>query len=151
MTTGNSPIGSLTYPSMGSLAARLLRTRPDVPPYVALGGKGSTAYAGYLGASYNPFIVEGLTVGKKGQVAPSKTQMRGVILPSGFPLDQLENREKLLKGFDRGLAALDQAPGLGEGLDTFHKKALDILRSDQTRKALELEREPASVRERYGM
>jgi hypothetical protein len=152
MTTGNSPIGSLTFPSLGSLAARLLPVRPDLPPYVAVGGKGSATYAGYLGAAYNPFIVEGLTAGKNGRVATTgKISIRGVVLPTGFTLDQLENREKLLKGFDRGLAALDQAPGLGDGLDTFHKKALNILRSDSTRKALELNREPELLRERYGM
>jgi hypothetical protein len=152
MTTGNSPIGSLTFPSLGSLAARLLPGRPDVPPYITVGGKGAAAYAGYLGAAYNPFVVDGLETGKKGKVAaPKQAMMRGVLLPSGFTLEQLENREKLLRGFDRGLAALDQAPGLGQGLDTFHRKALDILRSEQTRTALDLNREPDSVRERYGM
>jgi uncharacterized protein (DUF1501 family) len=151
MTTGNSPIGSLTFPSLGSLAARLLPVRPDLPPYVAVGGKGAAAYAGYLGTAYNPFIVEGLTAGKTGKVPlTGKVQMRGVVLPTGFTLEQLENREKLLKGFDRGLAALDQVDGIGAGLDTFHKKALDILRSDRTRQALELNRESESTRERYG-
>ncbi len=152
MTTGNSPIGSLTFPSLGSLAARLLPGQPDLPSYVAVGGKGSATYAGYLGAAYNPFIVEGLSPGKTGKVAStSKPLVRGVVLPTGFTLEQLENREKLLRGFDRGLAALEQAPGLGDGLDTFHKKALEILRSDRTRRALELDREPESLRERYGL
>jgi uncharacterized protein (DUF1501 family) len=151
MTTGNSPIGSLVFPSLGSLAARLLPVRPDLPSYVAVGGEGSATYAGYLGAAYNPFIVEGLTAGKTGKVPlTGKVQMRGVVLPTGFTLEQLENREKLLKGFDRGLAALDQVEGVGAGLDTFHKKALEILRSDRTRTALELNRESASTRERYG-
>src|SRR5207302_7809600 len=105
----------------------------------------------YLGAAFNPFVVEGLSAGKTGRVASgAKPQMGGVVLPTGFTLDQLQKREKLLKGFDRGLAALDQAPGLGDGLDTFHQKALSILRSDRTRTALELDREPESVRERYG-
>jgi hypothetical protein len=152
MTTGNSPIGSLTFPSLGSLAGRLLPVRPDLPGYVTLGGKGAAHYAGYLGAAYNPFVVDGLPAGKTGRVATTtRPQMRGVVLPEGFTLEQLENRERLLKGFDRGLAALDQAPGLGDGLDTFHKKALDILRSDRTRRALEVDRETESVRERYGM
>src|SRR5689334_377220 len=83
MTTGNSPIGSLTFPSLGSLAARLLPVRPDLPPYVAVTGKGSATYAGYLGAAYNPFIVEGLAAGKKGRIATTgKVSMRGVVLPT---------------------------------------------------------------------
>ena len=152
MTTGNSPIGALTFPSIGSLAARLLPTRPDLPPYVSLGGKGAAAYAGYLGAAFNPFVVEPLAADKSGFVPlATKAQMRGVVLPTGFTLDQLENREKLRTGFDRGLAALDQTPGVGDGLDAFHKKALHILRSDRTRAALELDREPEAVRQRYGL
>jgi hypothetical protein len=152
MTTGNSPIGSLTFPSLGSLAARLRPGRPDLPPYITLGGKGVAAYAGYLGPGYNPFVVDGLPAGKTGRVAlTTKVQMRGVVLPTGLTLEQLEDRERLLRGFDRGLAALDQAPGLGDGLSEFHQKALNILRSDRTRKALELEREPEALRERYGM
>jgi uncharacterized protein (DUF1501 family) len=152
MTTGNSPIGSLHYPSLGSLAARLLPAKADLPSYVTVGGKGSAAYAGYLGAAYNPFVVEGLPAGKGGKVAPrGKARVRGIVLPAGFSLSQLENRAKLLKGFDRGLAALDQAPGLGEGLDAFRRKALNILRSPKTRKALELHHEREAVRERYGL
>jgi hypothetical protein len=152
LTTGNSPIGSLTFPSLGSLAARLLPVAPDLPGYVAVGGKGSVAYAGYLGATYNPFLVEGLVLGKTGMAAPASTaSIRGITLPAGFTLDRLENRARLLKGFDRGLAALDEVPGLGDGLDAFHRKAMNILRSDRTRKALQLDREPVRLRERYGM
>jgi hypothetical protein len=152
LTTGNSPIGSLTFPSLGSLAARLRPVAPDLPAYVAVGGKGSVSYAGYLGATYNPFLVEGLAVGKTGKAAPaSKASIRGITLPTGFTLDQLENRAKLLKGFDRGLAGLDEVAGVGDGLDAFHRKAMNILRSDRTRRALELDREPLQVRERYGM
>jgi Protein of unknown function (DUF1501) len=152
MTTGNSPIGSLRYPALGSLAARLLPVQPEVPAYVSVGGKGSAAYAGYLGATYNPFIVEGLSAGKGGKISPKSTvQVRGIVLPTGFTLDDLENRVKLLSGFDRGLKALDQASGLGDGFDAFHKKALNILRSEKTRTALDVSRESAATRERYGL
>jgi hypothetical protein len=152
MTTGNSPIGSLRFPSLGSLAARLLPTGKEVPPYVAFGGKGVAAYAGYLGSTYNPFVIEGLTGGKGGKVAPKgKLSVRGIVLPTGFTLAELENRAKLLKGFDQGLKALEQAPGLGDGLDAFQQKAMSILRSDKTRKALDQSRESTTMRERYGL
>jgi uncharacterized protein (DUF1501 family) len=38
-----------------------------------------------------------------------------------------------------------------EGLDTFHKKALEILRSDKTRKAFDLGQEKQTLRQRFGM
>jgi uncharacterized protein (DUF1501 family) len=78
-------------------------------------------------------------------------QVRGIVLPTGFTLAELENRSRLLSGFDRGLKALDQAAGLGDGLDAFHKKAMNILRSGKTRTALDLAREKTATRERYGM
>jgi hypothetical protein len=152
MTTGNSPIGSLRYPSLGSLAARLLPASPEVPSYIAVGGKGAAAYAGYLGTTHNPFVVDGVSGGKGGKVASKASpSVRGIVLPTGFTLEDLENRTKLLEGFDRGLKALEQTSGLGDGLDAFHQKALSILRSDKTRKAFDLGQESAATRERYGL
>ena len=61
MTTGNKPTAALQYPSMGSLAAKLLKTEVGVPPYVTFGDirNGTAGLAGYLGTGYNPFVIEG--------------------------------------------------------------------------------------------
>jgi uncharacterized protein (DUF1501 family) len=153
MTTGNAPTTAVQYPALGSLAARLLPVKEAVPSYVTVGAKVSAGYAGYLGTTYNPFHLEGLASGKGGKVVTKggKSQARGIVLPTGFPLEELENRNRLLQGFDRGLKALDQGTVVGDGLDAFHKKALEILRSDKTRNALDLTREKEATRERYGM
>lgn len=154
MNTGHSPTPALQYPSLGSLVARLVPAERAVPPYVTFSNtRGTAGLAGYLGPTYNPFVVEGAGGGKgKGKtVYRGNPQVRGITLPTGFTLAELENRGRLLEGFDRGLKALDQAPGSGEGLDAFHKKALEILRSDKTKKAFDLDQEQASLRERYGL
>ena len=39
---------------------------------------------------------------------------------------------------DTGFAGLDKSNDLVDGLDTFHQQALEILKSDKTRKALDL-------------
>jgi uncharacterized protein (DUF1501 family) len=125
-----------------------------VPPYVAFGEvrNGAAGLAGYLGTTYNPFMVEGVSGGKGGKVAPKgSAQVRGIVLPTGFTLDELENRVKLLEGFDHGLKALDRSSSLADGLDAFHKKALEILRSDKTKKAFDLNAEPQTTRDLYGM
>lgn len=151
MTTGNAPTPALRYPSLGSLAARLLPAERDVPPYVAFGEARSAAgLAGYLGTTYNPFIVEG--AGKGGKVPPKGgAQVRGIVLPTGFTLQELDNRVRLLEGFDHGVKALDQSSSLADGLDAFHKKALEILHSDKTKKAFDLDAETRATRERYGL
>src|SRR5262249_19357963 len=61
MNTGNKPTPALQYPALGSLASRLLTPEKGVPSFVTFGGPGNNAAgpAGYLGAAYNPFLVEG--------------------------------------------------------------------------------------------
>ncbi|MGE3806545.1 MAG: DUF1501 domain-containing protein [Gemmataceae bacterium] len=147
MTTGNKPTPALQYPALGSLASKLLPTELGVPPYVVFGNLrgGAAGNAGYLGTGYNPFGVEG-SPGR----GNNSMRVRGISLPNGFSLEELENRDKLLRGFDQKFQKLDESADIVDGLDSFHKQALEILRSDKTRKAFDLDAEPASVRERYG-
>lgn len=149
MNTGNKPTPAVQYPALGSLVTRLLPVERGVPPYVTFSElrNGSAGQAGYLGTAYNPFVVEGgVANGPNG----GTVRVRGISLPNGFTLEELENRDKLLQGFDRGFQALDKSADLVDGLDAFHKQALEILRSDKTRKAFNLNLEPQPLRERYG-
>jgi hypothetical protein len=151
MTTGNRPTPALQYPAMGSLVTRLLPPAQGVPPYVSFSElrNGSAGQAGYLGTAYNPFIVEGAGGNGRGRAA-ANLRVRGITLPTGFTLEELENRDRLLRGFDQGFEALDRNADLVDGLDAFHRQALEILRSDRTRNAFNLTQEPDSLRERYG-
>jgi hypothetical protein len=150
MTTGNKPTPALQYPALGSLTTRLLPSEKGVPPYVNFGElrNGAAGQSGYLGTAYNPFIVEGGAGGKGG--GGGNLRVRDIQLPTGFTLEELENRDKLLQGFDSTFQAIDKSPDLVDGLDAFHKQALEILRSDKTKKAFDLTQEQQSLRERYG-
>ncbi len=153
MTTGNRPTPALQYPALGSLAMRLLPAARGVPPYVTFNElrNGSAGQAGYLGTSYNPFIIEGAGNANARNATAANLRVRGITLPTGFTLDDLENRDRLLQGFDRGFQAVDRNADLVDGLDTFHRQALDILRSDRTRTAFNLNQETDTLRQRYGM
>ncbi len=148
MTTGNKPTPAFQYPSLGSLTSRLLKAEQGVPPYVSFSEiRGGTAgVSGYLGTAYNPFIVEG----GGGRGGDGNMRVRGIQLPNGFTLKDLENRDKLLEDFDSSFKKLDKSADLVEGLDAFHKQALEILRSDKTKKAFNLGQESAEMRDRYG-
>jgi hypothetical protein len=154
MITGNRPTPVLRYPALGSLMARLSPAAPGVPSFVAFRGADNTGpppptrnVAGYLGPAYDSFEFEVM-------VAPGESEpvvdTRGVTLPTGFTLDQLENRNGLMQSFDRAFQAADRKADLVDGLDAFHRQALDILRSSQTRKALDLGWAKAELRARYG-
>ncbi len=153
MTTGNKPTPALQYPSMGSLAAKLLPTELGIPPYVTFSDlrNGTAGLAGYLGTGYNPFVIESNGGGGRGKEGRGGGfSVRGLSLRGTFTLEDLERRDRLLQQFDTTFARLEQSNDLIDGLDTFHQQALAILRSDKTRKALDLSQEKPAVREMYG-
>lgn len=154
MTTGNKPTAATQYPAMGSLAAKLLKTEVGVPPYVTFGDvrNGAAGLAGYLGTGFNPFVIEGNGGGggKDGAAKGSGFSVRGLSLKGTFTLEDLEKRDVLLRKFDSGFAGLDKSNDLVDGLDTFHQQALEILKSDKTRKALDINIEKQPVRDLYG-
>jgi hypothetical protein len=152
MTTGNKPTPAVQYPSLGSVMTRLVPAEKGVPPYVSFGEirGGVAGVAGYLGTSYNPFIVEG-SAGRGGKGGtPPTLRVRGIQLPNGMTLKDLNNRDALLRGFDSTFKTIDKSADLVDGLDTFHKQALEILRSDKTKKAFDLTQEKDDLRSRYG-
>jgi hypothetical protein len=139
MATGNRPSAALEYPGLGSLASRLLPAPAGVPSYVAFQ---RTTGPGYLGTAYAAFEVEG---------GPGRGRLRvpGVSLPADFSLDELAERDRLRNTFDAAFRALDRTE-VPASLDKFHQQALDILRSNKTRQAFDLDREPKALREAYG-
>ncbi len=151
MTTGNKPTAALQYPALGSIASKMLPVESGIPPFVTFmdlrGGQAGTA--GFLGTSYNPFLVEGGGGGGKNNAAAT-FRLRGISLPNNVSLDDLDKKDKLLKTFDDGFRRIDQNSDLADGLDTFHQQALDILRSDKTKKAFDLASESQKVRDSYG-
>jgi len=149
MQTGNKPTPALQYPVLGSLTTKLMPQEQGVPPFVSFGEMRNGNAAGYLGTAYNPFVIEG--DGGKGKGDKASFRVRGITLPNGFTLDQLQDRDSLLNDFDETFKANDKAGDLVDGLDAFHKKALEILRSDKTKKAFDLNQEKQQLRESYGL
>src|SRR5205823_14227897 len=121
------PTPALQYPSLGSIASRLLQAPKGVPAYISMstlrGGKAGGP--GFLGTAYGPFEVEGSGQG-------GNFRVRGIALPKGFAQSDMDNRHKLLEDLDASFKKYDQAGELASGLDQFQQQAIDILRSDKT-------------------
>lgn len=143
MLTGNHPTPALEYPSLGSVAARLLPPSEGVPTFMTVGEV--EPRAGFLGAPFNPFPVRG----PQRFVRNANAQATTVGLPDGFSADDLSRREALLSRFDQHFAQLDRSRMVDQ-LGQFQQQAVDILRSDKTRKALDLQQEDQKLREQYG-
>ena len=129
-------------PSIGSALAKLRGpVDPSVPPFVGLATPtqhlpwSDSGVAGFLGPAYAAFRPDG----------PGMANMK----LNGITLDRLHNRQQLLTSFDALRREVDSR-GLMEAKDTFDGLAFDILTSSKLLDALDLSKEDAKVRERYG-
>lgn len=130
------------HPSLGSNVSKLLGpVDPAVPPFVGLTTKTGHApysnpgYPGFLGAAHAPFQPEG----------DGMADMR----LEGITLDRLQDRKALLTAFDSFRREVDKSEAI-RGADLLTRKAFDVLTSSALVEALDLEREDAKVRDRYG-
>ncbi|HEV8067734.1 MAG TPA: DUF1501 domain-containing protein [Planctomycetaceae bacterium] len=141
VTTGHAPTPALAYPCVGSLATKLVKPHGGVPPYIVL-GENAPAQSGFLSTSASPLRIVPADLSDRRVAAP-------VGLPDGFSVDDLGRRNVLRERLDRQFAAWDQTQVATE-LSVFESRAMDILRADKTRKALDLRSEPQAIRDRYG-
>lgn len=136
----NQPPGG--WPSVGSVLSKLQGpTQPGVPPFIGLSPRaghppyGSPGHPGFLGSAHSAFRPNG-----EGQAD---------LVLNGIDASRLQDRRSLLTAMDRLRRDVD-ASGKMEGLDAFEQQALGILTSSSLAEALDVSREPESVRERYG-
>ena len=135
-------------------------------PYAA--GDNAGPYGAWLGTAYDPlwtdFQGEGTrestyTFGAEtvtcrdpyGPLAPGYrfTLAADASLPAGLTLDRLNRRRALVEQFDDARRALDDKNS-ARSFDHFRRQAYSYLTTDTLRDALDVEREPAPLREKYG-
>jgi hypothetical protein len=129
-------------PSVGSSLAKLMGpTDPGIPPHVSLAERtqhvewSEPGNPGFLGAAYKPF-------------QPNGDGMDDLTL-NGVTLDRLKDRQSLLNGLDNLKREAD-ASGMIAGMDAFEEAAFGVLTSSELADALDVTKEPDSVRARYG-
>jgi hypothetical protein len=127
-------------PHFGSVIAKVQGQRdPVVPPFIDLSPimqhkPYNSPGAGFLGRAASPIKLDGQ------DLAAMKLQ--------ALTLDQLGDRRRLLTqvdGWKRNADGIDRT-----GMDTYYERAFDVLTSRKLVDALDVMREPAGVRERYG-
>lgn len=139
-TQQNQPGGG--WPSFGSMVAKVQgEVTESVPPFVGLSPKMITStwanpgQPGFLGRAYAP-------------LTPNADGMANMAL-QGMTVERFGERKALMQKFDTLRRDLD-ATGALEGADESTRRALNILTSTKIADALDLEKEDARLRDRYG-
>ena len=137
--TGRPTSGTVVYPSIGSIVTHERgEVTEGVPPYIVMGYPNVTRGPGFLGAKYGYVYLTDTEAGPSGlrrpdDVAPARLAAREQLLGklrSSYLAEHSD--EKVLRDYD---AAISESFRLGKG---------DFM------KAFQLDREPASLRQRYG-
>ena len=98
--------------------------------------------AGYLGAAHDPFVLA---------ADPNAPNFRidGMALADDVNRPRLDGRSALLQRLDGLQRRIDKTDGVS-GMDSFQRKAFDLLTSPKSKQAFDLSSEPAKLRDRYG-
>jgi hypothetical protein len=150
------PPGPNDYPAIGSVLTHLRPPQRLIVPFVSLpyvtaegaGGPPQPGiYGGWLGRAYDPLIIDRHRGTAHDPNAPDfgipELTLRAEIDPR-----RLDDRKGLLGRLDRRLAAFER--GGAHLLDAHQQRAFSLLTSEATRRAFDLSREPAKLRDVYG-
>ncbi len=135
------------WPTFGSVASRVLGPGPhgmvpyvdaspkmSYPPYRNRGihdASAKSSWPGFTGRAHVPFALEG--------------DVKSDLVLNGIDLARLDHRRALLGALGRRQRQLEDG-----GLDRFQRQAFGLLTASKLAEAMDLEREPHRVRERYG-
>jgi hypothetical protein len=139
---------ALSFPCYGAVLSYLMPESPVGLPHVALPHvmhnvvqlPGQTA--GFLGPSYERFQITDDPNGSQFDVSTLK-------LPADVTADRLKVRNKLMSVIDRQ-AASPPTTRSRKSVEEYYGKAFALLRSEAVRRSLDIAKEPAPLRDRYG-
>jgi hypothetical protein len=147
-SSGNLTVQPTDFPQVGCAVGRLAGRGAAMPPVIelpetmrmesrVLPGQN----AGFLGSAHDPFRV---AVTPEARVVPPEFSPTDDAPPA-----RLGRRASLLDQLDRRRAALEASPAAE--FDRLQRQALELLSRPAVRGAFDLDREPAPLRERYGL
>ncbi len=129
-------------PSLGSVISKVQgAVDASVAPFVSLTittrhkPYSNPGLPGFLGAAHAPF--------------QPKSQGMADMQLQGVTLERLADRKRLLSSVDHFRRRFD-ATGAPEEMDTYTQRAFEVLTSSKLVEAMDLDREPDAVRDRYG-
>jgi hypothetical protein len=147
-----TPPSSRDTPHMGSVISKLMPPESSVPPFVMMpwrayhpaapGGVAPGQHGGWLGSKYDPLLVTG-------DPNDANWKVDALNLPAGITSDILTSRYQLLQQLDEQRRTWDALAATSR-MTQHQARALDLLGSDEVRKAFDLSQESPETRDRYG-
>jgi hypothetical protein len=142
--------GAIKYPHMGSVLSYLKGPRGDVPPHVLLpkpiGNTGGNMPhgqdAGFLGKSYNPFVL-GADPNAPDFEVPD-------LLPPEYVTEVRESRRRSFRDAIDGAVRDFEGSEDARLVDENFQRAYALMSSAEAREAFALDAEPEDIRDRYG-
>jgi hypothetical protein len=141
--------GPTNFPPYGAVLSHLRPTGRPLPDFVHIpefmsnnGVDIAGESAGFLGARHDPLVA--------GDPSLPGYQVPGMEPIGEVSLARLNERRSVLGALDQELGQLGDDAAVAR-LDTFRRKAYELLASPEARCAFDLSREPLTLRERYGM
>ncbi|HWB10488.1 MAG TPA: DUF1501 domain-containing protein [Pirellulales bacterium] len=137
------------FPAPGAVIDYLRQDQPLVPTAVSLptmiaDGPFRTPgeFAGFLGKLHDPLFITQ-------NPDDPKFSVEQLALPEGVSVDRLRDRRQILSRLST-MARLGEKFAAVRDMDAYQQRAVDLLTSPATSRALAIAEEPATVRERYG-
>ncbi|NBQ70530.1 MAG: DUF1501 domain-containing protein, partial [Nitrosomonadaceae bacterium] len=129
MLTGYRPSPALKYPSMGSVIAKELGIRNNLPPYVQIPSPISEfSGPGYLSQQYSGFSVNS-------DPASPGYRVRDLDLPNGVDQQRMTVRKSMLEAVDEHFRTAHQNEDRLTAMESFYQKAFTLLDSPKARGA----------------
>jgi hypothetical protein len=151
-----------TEPNVGSLVSHVLGPRGGLPGYIAVPGTTRPGpppknmfTAGWLGREHEPFPTGGKAknedfTAKVKEESEEEFNQQALGLPPDMSANRLESRRSLREQLDASLRELEKS-GLTDTMRRQYQGAFEMLLAPPVRRAFELGRESAALRERYGL
>jgi hypothetical protein len=144
LLTGYAFNPAIEYPAYGSVVMREKGPRAGMPANVLMGGYPfAHGGAGYMGAVYNPFNING-------DPANPAFSVQDVSPPNGVDMERVARRRSILEQLDNFQRDVETRGRVVQAKDAFTEQAYSLITSPVAKKAFDLKQEPEKVREMYG-
>lgn len=131
------------HPCIGSMVSHL--GRPDVlPPYISVPNFLNSGGPSFLGPSHGPFVIDS-------DPAAPDFSVRDIALPTSVATTRGQLRQQALQQINQFEHDAERVGKQVRSLDTFYRKAYNLMSSKAAREAFDIGKEPEKLREAYGM